>query len=298
MYIVRREFFIGKKAIQFHLTPSWVFVYLGIIALVAFTALPLIYVVSTAFKPLDELFLFPPRFLVRRPTPSNFEDLVTSLSSSAVPFARYVLNSVFVSLVIVVATVIVSSMGAFSLVKYHPPGSKTIFAIVIAALMFSPHVTQIPRYMVVNGMRLINTYFALILPNIAVAYNFFLMKQFTEQIPDELLESARIDSASEWRIYWNIVMPSLKPAWATLVVFSFTTNWNDYFTPLIFTTSQAMKTMPLALQTIAGGMAAANIGRFGAVAAATFVMVLPTVVMFTLMQRLVMQTMVHSGIKG
>lgn len=298
MYIVKREFFIGKKAIKLQLTPSWVFIYVFILGLVAFTALPLVYVVSSAFKPLDELFLFPPRFFVRRPTMTNFDNLVTSLSSSAVPFARYALNSVIVTAAIVVATVIVSSMGAFSLVKYNPPGAKTLFAIVLAALMFSPHVTHIPRYLVVNSLNLINTYWALVLPNIAVAYNFFLMKQFTEQIPDELLESARMDGAKEWTIYWRIVMPSLKPAWATLVVFSFVTNWNDFITPLIFTTSQAMKTMPLALNTISGGVAATNIGRFGAVSAATFVMTLPTVVMFIFMQRLVMQTMVHSGIKG
>lgn len=165
-------------------------------------------------------------------------------------------------------------------------------------LMFSPHVTQIPRYMVINSMKLINTYWALILPNIAVAYNFFLMKQFLEQFPNELLESARIDGANEWMTFWRIVMPSLTPAWATLIVFSFVSNWNDYFSPLIFTTSQTMKTLPLALQSIAGGPAAASIGRAGAVAAATFIMIIPTVVLFTSMQARVIETMTHSGIKG
>ncbi len=298
MVLVKREFFIGKKAFQLYLTPSWVVVYLLMTGLVAFTALPLIYVVSTAFKPLDELFLFPPRFFVRRPTFTNFTDLMTSLSSSAVPFTRYVLNSVFVAIAIVISTVVVSAMGAFALVKHKPPGSKALFAVVIAALMFSPHVTTIPRYLVVNSLGLINTYWALILPRIAVAYNFFLMKQFTEQIPDSLLESARMDGAKEWRVFWSIIMPSIKPAWATLIVLSFVAVWNDYFTPLIFTTSQAMRTMPLALQTIAGGPAASNIGRLGAVAASTFIMVLPTILLFTFMQRLVMQTMTHSGIKG
>ena len=183
-------------------------------------------------------------------------------------------------------------------IDFTMQSSSAIFAVVIAALMFSPHVTTIPRYFVVNSMGLINTYWALILPRIAVAYNFFLMKQFCEQIPDALLESARMDGARELRVFWNIIMPSIKPAWATLVVFSFVQTWNDYFTPLIFTTSQAMRTMPLALQTIAGGVAAISIGRAGAVAAATFIMITPTILLFTLMQRLVMQTMTHSGIKG
>ena len=298
MVLVKKEVIVGKKRIQFYLTPSWVVVYILMIGLVAFTALPIIYVISTSLKPINELFLFPPRFLVRRPTFTNFQDLLVSLNSAAVPFTRYAFNSVFVSVVIVTVTVFVSAMGAFSLVKFKPPGSKTIFAVVIAALMFSPHVTTIPRYFVVNSMGLINTYWALILPRIAVAYNFFLMKQFCEQIPDALLESARMDGARELRVFWNIIMPSIKPAWATLVVFSFVQTWNDYFTPLIFTTSQAMRTMPLALQTIAGGVAAISIGRAGAVAAATFIMITPTILLFTLMQRLVMQTMTHSGIKG
>lgn len=298
MVLFRKTFLIGKKEISLRITPSWIFIYLLMLGLVAFTALPLIYMISTAFKPIDEIFLFPPRFLVRRPTTENFADLFTSLSSSTVPFTRYVFNSLFTTITTVTFTVLVSSMGAFSLVKYKPPGHKTIFAIVVAALMFSPHVTQIPRYLIVNGMGLINTYAALILPRIAVAYNFFLMKQFAEQIPDTNLEAARIDGANEFLIFWKIIMPALKPAWATLVVLSFVQNWNDFITPLIFTTSQAMKTLPLAMHTIAGGVAAANIGRAGAVAAATFCMTMPTVLLFTFMQKRVIETMVHSGIKG
>jgi len=280
------------------ITPGWVAVYLVMIFLVAFTALPLVYMVSTAFKPLDELFLFPPRFLVRKPTFQNFFDLVVSLGSSTVPFTRYIFNSLLVSAVTVVCTVLVSSMGAYGLVKHQFPAKKLVFTLVIAALMFSPHVTQIPRYMVVNGLGMINSYWALIIPNIAVAYNFFLMKQFIEQFPNDLLESARIDGAKELLVFWMIVMPSLAPAWSTLVVFSFMANWNDYFSPLIYTTSRAMKTLPLALQTIAGGPAAMSIGRAGAVAAATFLMTTPTIIIFTAMQAKVMETMTYSGIKA
>ena len=152
--------------------------------------------------------------------------------------------------------------------------------------------------MVVNSLGLIDTYWALILPSIAVAYNFFLMKQFTEQYPDELIEAARIDGSGELRIFLKLVMPALAPAWSTLIVFSFVNNWNDYFSPLIYITSQAMKTLPLALQTIAGGAATASIGRAGAVSAATFIMTIPTIVIFTVMQGKVMETMTYSGIKG
>jgi len=153
--------------------------------------------------------------------------------------------------------------------------------------------------MVVNKLGIIDTYFALIIPKLAVAYNFFLMKQFIEQFPNELLESGRIDGAKEWALFWKIVMPSLKPAWSTLVVFSFVSNWNDYFTPLIFTTSEGMKTLPLAMQTISGGgTAGVTIARAGATSAAVFLMTVPTIIIFTVMQSRVMETMVHSVIKA
>lgn len=271
--------------------------YILVLACVAFTALPLVYVLSTAFKPMAELLVFPPQFFVREPTLKNFSELLMSFSSSTVPFTRYIFNSVFTSGLTVFLTVIVSSMAAYGMVKHRPRGGNIIFLVIIGALMFSTHVTQIPTYMVINGMGLINRYAALILPKIAVAYNFFLMKQFTEQIPNELLESARMDGAGEWTIYSRIVMPLLRPAWATLVVFTFVSNWNDYFSPLIFTTNEQMKTLPLALQTVSGGVGGAALSRAGAVSAASLIMILPTIVIFMVMQSKVMETMAHSGIK-
>lgn len=275
---------------------GWFFVYLLVTLLVLFTSLPLVYLISTAFKPLNELFVFPPQFLVRNPTLKNFSDLMLSLSSSSVPFIRYVFNSLLVTVITVICTVLVSTIGAYGLVKHHPPGSKVLFQVVIACLMFSSQVTQIPRYLIINGMGLVNHYSALILPGIAVAYNFFLVKQFVEQIPNELIEAARIDGAGEFRIYSKIIMPALAPVWSTLVVFSFVSNWNDYFSPLIYINKQAMRTLPLALNTISGG--GTSISRAGATAAATFLMTLPTVLVFTMAQKKIMETMVHSGLKG
>lgn len=281
-----------------HITFSKVLLYVVMLALVAFTVLPLVYVVVTAFKPLDELFVFPPRFYVKNPTTKNFSDLVISLGSSTVPFTRYAFNSVVVTACVVLATVTVSSLAAYSLVKFKPVGGKLIFDLILIALMFSPHVTKIPSYMIVNGLGLINSYWALILPNVAVAYNCFLMRQFIQQYPDELIEAGRIDGAGEFTIFYKMVMPALAPAWSTLIVFSFVSNWNDYFSPLIYVTSQAMKTLPLALQTISGGAAGMSVGRAGAVAASTLLMTAPTVIIFTIMQGKVMETMTYSGIKG
>ncbi len=266
---------------------------LFLLALVAFTALPIVYAICTAFKPLHELYAYPPRFFVHDPTMNNFADLLTALGGSEIPFLRYIFNSLFTTVIIVVLNVLISATGAYGLVKHRVPCGNLLFGIIVAALMFSAQVTQIPTYTLVNGMNLIDTYASLIVTKLATAYNFFLMKQFLEQFPDDLLEAARLDGAGEWRIFFGIVMPSVKPAWSTLVVFSFVNNWNDYFTPLIYTRSQALKTLPLALQNIGTGVAVA-----GAMAAASLIMILPTILVFTAMQSRVMETMTYSGIKS
>ena len=268
------------------------------IFLVAFTALPLIYIVNAAFKPLDELFLFPPTFFVKHPTGKNFRDLVISLGSSTVPFLRYVFNSVFVSLCVVVGTVIISSTAAFALSKLELPFKAFWFNLIISALMFSNHVTTIPRYLVIESMGLYNSYTALILPQIAVAYNVFLMKQFLDQYPDQIMEAAHIDGAGDFLTFIKIVFPGQKPVVATMVVLTFVSCWNDFFSPLVYTSSQTMKTLPLALQTISGGAGASSVSRAGAVSAAFLLMILPVIIIFTLMQGKVMETMTQSGIKG
>ena len=281
----------------FYFKTSHFFVILFLTALVCFMMMPLVYLVCTAFKPLDELYLFPPRFFVSRPTVSNFLDLFSAFDSMAVPFTRYIFNSLFVTVINVTLTVLVSSSAAYGLVKHHPRGGNFIFTLVLTALMFSGHVTQISNYMIVKTLGFIDTYAALIVPKIAVAYNMFLIKQFLEQMPDAYLEAARLDGANEWMLYTKIVLPFLKPACATLVVFSFVSNWNDYFSPLIFITKAELKTLPLAVQNIAG-VGAASLTTAGAMAAATFIVSLPTIIVFTIMQGKVMSTMAYSGIKG
>ncbi|WP_274363038.1 carbohydrate ABC transporter permease [Paenibacillus thermotolerans] len=274
-------------------TVSKVALYTMMIALVSFTSMPIIYVISTAFKPLDELFLYPPRFFVMKPTLKNFNDLLIATDSMLVPFTRYLFNSVFTTVLIVAGSVVICSMGAFIVSKFKLPGMDVIFAIVISALMFAPQVTAIPTYFVISSLGIINTYWALILPKLAVPYNFFLMKQFIDQIPDQVLEAAKVDGANEWTTFWRLIMPIVKPAWMTVVIFSFIGNWNDFFTPLIYTTSEAMKTLPLAMAGVSNGV----VGRMGAAAAGSFLTIMPTIILFVIVQRQVMDTMAHSGIK-
>ena len=268
--------------------------YLLMIALVAFTFLPIYYMLIQSIKPLDELMKFPPEFIVHRPNFNNFQDLFAALDGSSVPFVRYLFNSVITVFATVVSTVLVSCLGAYGLVKHKVLFGKFWFSLIMIALMFSSATTQIPSYIVTTTLGLSDTYWVMILPKIASAFNFFLAKQFVEQLPDAFLEAARIDGASETRIFWKIVLPFLKPVCATLVVFAFCANWNDSSSSVLYITDDALKTLPYAMTTINEG---ATLARMGASAAASVVAVIPPIIIFVLMQRQVMETMVHSGIK-
>ncbi len=271
--------------------------YLVMTSLAVVMMLPIVYMVSSAFKPLEEMFLYPPRFLVRHPTFRNFVDLMLAMDSLSVPFARNLFNSLFVTGVTVTLGVVLSSMAAYPLAKYpRMPGAKLFFAVIISALMFAPEVTQIPRYLIVDKLHMIDTYQGMILPSLAGTYGLFLMKQFMDQLPIELIEAAKVDGANEWTILWGIVMPLVRPAWITLTIFSFISTWNDFFTPLIFTRSEQMKTLPLVMSQIGGGPG--TVARSGAVAAASLVITLPTLIIFLFLQKYVMETMAYSGIKS
>ncbi|MBD3919576.1 carbohydrate ABC transporter permease [Paenibacillus sp. PR3] len=256
---------------------------------------PLVYMFSSALKPTSELFLFPPRFFVVNPTLKNFKDLLLATGTSIVPFSRYIFNSIVVSSFIVVGSIVIAAMAAYPLSKHDMPFKKFIFNMILLALMFAPQVTQIPQFIVIKELGLINTYVALIIPALAAPVSLFLMKQFLDQIPNALLEATRIDGGNEWTTFWKVVMPMLKPAWATLALFSFISAWNDPWAANIYTTTEDMKTLPLALQTLSGGYGV--VARTGTVAAASFLMVVPTILVFVITQRMVLETMAHSGIK-
>jgi ABC-type glycerol-3-phosphate transport system permease component len=162
--------------------------------------------------------------------------------------------------------------------------------------MFQGTVVSIPRFLVVNGLGLIDTYWALILIHLAAPTSMFLMRQFTLQVPNELIESAKVDGATEWTIFWRVIMPNTQPAWATLAIFTFLSSWNAFGEAIIYTRSESMRTLAVAMASIQGG--ADYVARQGAAAAAAFLMTMPTIIVFLLMQRRVMQTMAHSGIKG
>lgn len=284
---------IGKTG-NIRISTGKIFRYAFVSLMMCFTVLPLVYVIVTAFKPDNELFVFPPKFFVRNPTLQNFSSLIGAFDSSSVPFLRYAFNSAVTTSAVVALTILFSAMAAYGLSKKKVIAGKFLFALIIAALSFPTHVTQVPNYIIAGALGLINTLAALVIPKIAVGYNLFLMKQFCEQIPDTLLEAARIDGAREWTVFSKLVFPMLKPAWATLIVLSFISNWNDYFSPLVYITDESLKTLPLIMSSISenGSMA-----RLGSSAAATFLMTMPTILIFVIMQKQVIETMTHSGIK-
>ncbi|MBD3919904.1 carbohydrate ABC transporter permease [Paenibacillus sp. PR3] len=257
----------------------------------AFMVLPLIYAINNAFKPLDELFIFPPRFFVRNPTTDNFYDLVALMGNSWVPLSRYIVNTLFITIVGTVGHIILSSAAAYPLAKFRFPGSKVLFSIVVMSLMFTGHVTAIPNYMVMSWLGWINSHASIIIPSLAFPLGLFLMKQFMEQIPDALLEAAKIDGASEYRIYAQIVMPNVKPAWLTLMILQFPALWGSDGGNFIY--SENLKTLHYALgQITAGGIARAGVGA----AVALILMIVP-ITLFIISQSNVIQTMATSGMK-
>ncbi|MGG4143113.1 carbohydrate ABC transporter permease [Paenibacillus algorifonticola] len=257
----------------------------------AFMAMPLIYAVNNAFKPLDELFIFPPRLFVHNPTLDNFFDLVAIMGNSWVPLTRYIANTVIITIIGTAGHILLASAAAYPLAKYRFLGSKTLFSIVVLSLMFSGHVTAIPNYMVMSWLGWINTHASIIVPSLAFPLGLFLMKQFMEQIPDALLEAAKIDGANEYRIFWSIVMPNVKPAWLTLMILQFPMLWGTDGGSFIY--SENLKTLHYALgQITQGGIARAGVGA----AVALILMVVP-ITLFIISQSSVIQTMATSGMK-
>lgn len=256
-----------------------------------FMVLPLVYITVTAFKPMDELFMFPPRFFVNNPTLNNFRSLSSVLSSSLVPISRYVFNTVFITIVATLGQMIVVSLAAFILEKRNFPGKNFLFSIVVTSLMFSPQVTAIPNYIIMSKINWLDTYQSLIVPAVASSLGLFLMKQFMCNIPDVLLEAARIDGAGEFRIFYQIVLPLVKPAWLTLIIFAFQSMWGITGGNYIFT--ETYKPLNYALNQIVNS----GIARAGAAAAVQLLMLIPPIAVFIISQSSILETMASSGIK-
>ena len=265
--------------------------FLFLIGFAVYSALPLVLIVLQSLKPINELFVYPPKFYVVNPTLGNFQQLSSLMSSTWVPFSRYMFNSLFISILGTVGHIIVASMCAFPLAKLNLKGGNFIFRMIVLSLMFAPTVADIINYQTISNFGLLDTYLAVLIPALGTSLGLYIMKQFMSQIPDALIESANIDGASVWRIFWSIIMPNVKPAWLTLAIFSFQSLWNNPNTTYIY--SEPLKSLPYALNQIVGG----GIIRAGAGAAVGVIILIVPMTLFILTQSRIIETMSTSGMK-
>ena len=269
--------------------------YVYLIPLAIFMALPIIFIICHAFKPMDELFAFPPKFFVSRPTLDNFRNLFSQSNDSGIPLSRYVFNSVLITTLVVFASIIISSMAGYALSKMRFKSKGVLLEINNLALMFVPVAVMIPRYLVIDKVGISDTYFAHILPLLAMPVGLFLIKQFMDQIPDELIEAATIDGANEFQVYLKIIMPIVRPALATAAILVFQQVWNNIESSSLFVTSEGLKTLAFYMGTLASNTNA--VAGQGMAAAASLIMFLPNLILFIFLQSKVMNTMAHSGLK-
>ena len=252
--------------------------------------IPMYYVVIQSLKPLDELFMFPPRFYVINPTFDNFADLFMLMGDSWVPFSRYIFNTVFITICGTIGNLVLASMAAYSLAKLRFPGRNAIFQLIVMSLMFHSTVNQVTHFIILSSFGWVDTYLSIIVPSMATTMGLYLMKQFMEtSVPDTVLESARLDGASEFRTFLIIAMPMVKPAWLTLMIECFKSLWNSGTS--IYIHSEELKTFNYAIgQIVSGGIA-----RTGASAASLVIMMIVPIGIFVLNQSKIIETMGSSG---
>lgn len=276
------------------LSRSWqgdLFLSIILIGFALFSAYPLVFTIANAFKPLDELFLFPPKLFPSRIVFDNFSSLFNLMSNSSTPISRYLFNTIFITLIGTTGHIILAAMCAYPLAKHNFPGKAFLNQLIIYSLMFSGAVTTIPNYIIISELGLIDSHWAIILPSFGYTLGLFLMRQFMVTIPNELIEAAKIDGASELQIFWKIVMPMVKPAWLTVLILLFQSLWSNDGGSFIFTDN--LKPLSYALsQIVAGGVA-----RTGEAAAVTVIMLIVPITVFVISQSRIIDTMSHSGLK-
>ena len=266
-----------------------------IIPLAIFMGLPIVYLFVTAFKPLDELLEFPPKFFVQKPTFQNFIDLFTRTGSTGLPIYRYIINSIFVAVSVTFFTVIISSMAGYILSKKQFKGKRTLNEVNTLAMMFVGTAVTIPRFLIISSVGIVNTMAAHILPLLIMPVGLFLVKQFIDDVPNELLEAAKLDGAGDFYIYTKIILPLITPALVTVAILAFQSAWNDTSTSALYVNNEELQTFAYYLGTLAS--AGNSISAAGVSAASSLILFLPNLIIFIVLQSKVMDTMARSGIK-
>ncbi len=256
-----------------------------------FMAFPLVYAISSAFKPPEEFFLFPPPIFPNNPTGENFTQLGMVISNMWISFERYLFNSLLISVSSTLLYLVIATLAAYPLAKHTFPGKNGMNEMITLALMFTPAITAIPQYIILAYLGLVNNPLGVLLPTLASTMGVFLCVQYMEILPNAVLESGRMDGAGEFRIWRCIVVPNIKPVLFTMMIFQFQAVWNTNGAGIIY--NEAWKTLPAAMSQVA----TAGIARAGVGSAAAIILMIPPIAVFIISQSNVMETMAHSGIK-
>ncbi len=263
--------------------------YLLLIIGAVITLIPFLWMVFTSFKPEGEVFLIPPRLLPQEPTLDAYQNLFAKVN-----FGRTFFNSAIVTTSLTFMNVFVCSLAGYAFAKLKFRGREKIFYLFIATMMIPGQVTMIPSFMVLKSLGLLNNYLGLILPASAAIFGIFLVKQFMHGIPDDLIDAARIDGCNEFRIYWSVVLPLLKPVLATIAIFTFMGAWNDFLWPLIVMTSDKMYTLPVALSMLNGQHST----EWALLMAGAVIVTIPVLGVFLVLQKYFIQGIASTGVKG
>ena len=280
-----------------HFDKGQIKIYLFVVPLVIITGIPIVFIFFHAFKPMEELFAFPPKFITLHPTLDNFTKLFKASRSAGIPLSKYVFNSLLITGAVMAGSVLFTTMAAYSLSKLKYRGRTTMLAINDIAIMFVSVAVMIPRYLVVNKLGLTDTIWSQILPLIPLPVALFLVKQFVDQVPDSLIEAAYLDGAREWQIYWKIILPLIRPAVATAAILVFQQVWTNLEASNYYINDEGLKSLAFYMNTLTSTSTTNTVAGQGIAAAASLIMFLPNLILFCILQKNVMNTMAHSGIK-
>ena len=287
--------FFGRTRRSNRSPAGTVVLFLLILISALFMLLPVLYAIGAAFKPLDEIYIFPPRLFAHNPTWKNFQEIAALADTFWVPMSRYLFNTILICSVTTFGHLLLSSLAAYPLALHNFPGKRFLNTMVKWSLLFTSAAMLLPQYVVMSKLKIINTYWAIILPAMQSSLGLYLMMNFMTQVPQALLEAARLDGASEWRVWYQIVMPNIKPAWLTVMIFTFQAIWNTtgttQMTQLIYDEKYKMVSSLLS-QIVSGGTARAGVGS-----AFSLLLMLPPVILFILCQSRIIETMSNSGMK-
>jgi len=260
----------------------------ALVVLALLTALPLLWMASASLMPAGEALRLPPQLLPSRPTLENYATLFSRLA-----LGRTLANTLFLATAITAVSLLCNSMAGYAFAKLRFRGRGRLFAVLLATLVVPPQVTVLPLFLEIRALGLVNSFGGVLVAGIATIFGIFLIRQFALAIPDELLDAARIDGASEWRIYWSIVLPALRPILVTLGAFTFLTAWNDFMWPLIVLTDESKYTLPVALANLSGE----HVQDTELMMAGAVVTVLPGLLLFLALQRYYVQGILMGSIK-